>query len=249
MGSGNSASERCRYRWAVRIGLTLLAVLPTPSAAQTQPFDEFHTWTDLATIYNVSDRFRYDGDYGVRGGLTDRDWTLVYVRPSVRYQAARWVSLHGGVGLFYNFLPGEDLPELRPWVGVRLLGPRPGGFAVSNYVRLETRAFYLKSASQWDVGLRARWQFQVTSPRFSIGSSRDFDVLVSVEPFFDLQSTANDLFGDRFRFNLGVRKQVTTALRINLSYLFHKVRVKDAGGELDFDDHVVRLRFTYVFHS
>ena len=103
-------------------------VLSTPTASQTPQFEEFHTWTDIATSYNFSERFRYDGDYGLRGLLTDSNWTLLYLRPSVRYQVRPWLRLHGGAALFYNFFSGEDLPELRPWVGVRFLGPRPGGW-------------------------------------------------------------------------------------------------------------------------
>ncbi len=55
-------------------------------------------------------------------------------------------------------------------------------------------------------------------------------------------------FGDRFRINAGLGKQVNDSLRIDLNYLFHKIRVPEQGGSLDFDDHVVRLRFFYTFN-
>jgi hypothetical protein len=73
------------------------------ATAQIQEFEEFHAWTDLATIYNFSTFFRYDGDYGLRGVLTDNNWTLLYLRPSVRYSTNKWLLLHGGAALFYNF--------------------------------------------------------------------------------------------------------------------------------------------------
>ena len=106
-------------------GCACLCLLPilsallyaVPARAQDIKFQEFNTWADLATIKNYSDRFRYDGDYGIRGLLTSSDWTLVYLRPSVRYRMKPWLTLHGGAALFYNFFDGEDLPELRPWVG------------------------------------------------------------------------------------------------------------------------------------
>jgi hypothetical protein len=72
-----------------------------PARAQDIEFNSFHTWADIATIKNYSDRFRYDGDYGIRGLLTDRDWTLVYLRPSVRYRAKPWLTLHGCVVLLF----------------------------------------------------------------------------------------------------------------------------------------------------
>jgi hypothetical protein len=111
--------------------------VPTLAVSQEPRFEEFHTWTDLATIYKFDDRFRYDGDYGIRGLLTDENWTLIYLRPSVRYKDRPWLSLHGGAALFYNFFQNTDLPELRPWIGARLVGPRPAGWVVSNYFRLE----------------------------------------------------------------------------------------------------------------
>jgi hypothetical protein len=226
--------------------LIVSAMLGTvPARAQIPEFNSFHTWTDLATIKNFSEDFRYDGDYGVRGLLTDGDWTLVYLRPSVRYRLKPWMTLHGGAALFYNFFDGDDLPELRPWVGVRFPYRLSSGWVISNYFRVEYRAFYLKRESKWDASFRGRWQLQATSPRFEIGSAKDFYGLVSIEPFFDFSSGSDDTFGDRFRFNLGIGRHFNSQLRAELNYVFHKVRLPGEGGTLDFDDHVVRLRFFY----
>ncbi len=220
------------------------ALCIVPTWAQASQFKEFHTWTDVRTTKNFSERFRYDGDYGIRGLLTDRAWTLVYLRPSVRYGAKPWVTLHGGVGLIYNFFDGEDLPELRPWIGARFTSQFPSGWVVTNYPRLEYRAFYYKSERHWEGNFRGRWKLQVTSPRFEIGSAREFYGLAFVEPFFnsDLEG-----IGERFRINLGMGKQLNDRLRAELNYLFHKVRWPDEGGTLALDDHVLRLRFFYTF--
>ena len=155
----------------------------TPRTAVSQPFEfqEFHTWTDVSTIYKFSDQFRYDGDYGIRGLLTGDDWTLIYLRPSVRYQTDSWLRLHGGIALFYNFFKTiEDLPELRPWVGVRFVGPNPGGWVISNYFRLEYRAFYIRGDDKWDTVWRGRWQIQGTTPDFAIGPAERFYALASI---------------------------------------------------------------------
>lgn len=217
-----------------------------PVRAQDIQFDDFHTWTDVATIKNFNDKWRYDGDYGIRGLLTDSDWTLVYLRPSFRYRAQPWVTLHGGAALFYNFFDGEDLPELRPWAGARFLTRLPKGWALTNYFRLEYRAFYLKSQKSWDTAFRGRWQLQVVSPRFEIASRPGFYGLASVEPFFNFNSDTVGTFGDRYRINFGMGKKVSGNLRAELNYLFHQIRVPEEGNTLTIDDHVIRLRFFYT---
>jgi hypothetical protein len=235
--------------WRLLVGLLLTTTPARFAAAQSPVFTEFHTWTDVATIYNFSERWRYDGDYGLRGGLTDPNWTLLYLRPSVRYRHAQWLQLHGGAALFYNFFPGDDLPELRPWVGVRIVGPPLGdGWRLSNYFRMELRAFYLTGSKNWEIGLRGRWQVQVNTPRFRISSVEQLYALVSVEPFFDMSSNIDGTFGDRFRFNVGLGKAFGEDLRVDLNYLFHKIRVIANGSASDAEDHVVRLRFFYTIN-
>ncbi len=126
--------------------------------------------------------------------------------------------------------------------------PRPGGWAFNHYFRLELRAFYLKEDGAWDSVLRGRYQLMVKSPNFAIGNAAGFFGLASAEAFEDLTTEVNETRGDRFRFNIGIGKKVTQALRIELNYLFHTFRVSDKQGDFDFDDHVVRTRFFYSFH-
>ena len=227
----------------------IAATTPTPATAQNSRFEEFHTWTDLTTIYNFNDRFRYDGEIGIQGLLTDSYWTAVFVQPSVRYQSRPWWSLQGGATLVYNFFQDEeDLPEVRPWAGVQFLWPRPGGFAFSHRIRLELRAFYIKPDTSWTTSYRARYRLQVRSPNFSIGSADNFFALTFFEVFGDLKPFINGSFGDRFRLNIGVGKHLTEASQIQVNYFFHKVRLSPARGDLEVDDHVVRLRFFHSFN-
>ena len=240
-----------RAATSIALGIALFgaALAVAPSHAQEPRFTEFHDWTDLATIYNFSSTFRYDGDYGVRGLLTDSEWTLVYLRPSVRFKSKDLYALHGGAALFYNFFEStEDLPEVRPWVGIRFKGPQVSGWTLYNYFRLEGRAFYLKSSSEWDTVLRGRWQVQVTTPRYHIGSWNNFYSLAFVELFDDITTGVDGGLGDRFRFDLGTGNHVSENLRIELNYLFHTVRFGESFGDFEADDHVVRLRMFWTIH-
>jgi hypothetical protein len=214
--------------------------------AQLGEFKKFHTWTDVATIHFFTPNFRYDGDYGLRGVITDPDWTLLYLRPSARYSEWNWMSIHGGMALFYNFLRDlPDLPELRPWVGIRFVWPRIGGFAFSHYFRVEYRAFYYKEQKNWDSNYRGRYQFQIANSNFSIGDLKGLVAIASIELFEDMTTLIDKKFGDRYRFNFGFGKRVIPDLRIDINYVFHKINI---GGQLESDDHIIRTRFFYNFN-
>jgi hypothetical protein len=182
------------------LGIASIILISKPHRANAQiaEFEEFHTWTDVATIYFFDPNFRYDGDYGLRGVLTDPDWTLLYVRPSVRYSEWTWMQLHGEAVLFYNFFKdGYDLPEIRPWVGIRFIWPRLGGFIFGHYFRLEDRAFYFKSEQKWETSFRGRYQLQISNNNFSIGELKGFVALTSIELFEDMSTFIDGTFGDR----------------------------------------------------
>ena len=101
---------------------------------------------------------------------------------------------------------------------------------------------------EWDTVLRGRWQLQVLTPDFSIGSAERFYALASIEPFTDFGNPTAGRFAERIRTNIGLGKRVTPALRIDLNYLFHRVQVNDDIQDFDLDDHVLRLRFFYTFN-
>jgi len=228
---------------------TLIVMFCTPksTSAQIAEVRDFHSWVDVATIYFFDPDFRYDGDYGLRGVLTDPNWTLLYIRPSVRYTEWTLMQLHAGAALFYNFFTDEhDLPELRPWLGIRFIWPRLEGFVFSHYFRMEYRAFYFKSEEKWDTYFRGRYQLQFSNNNFSIGELRGFVALVSIELFEDMSSLVDGIFGDRYRFNIGFGKRIIQNLRIDLNYVFHKLNLGSGG--LEADDHIIRTRIFYNFN-
>ena len=55
---------RLRLLFLMLFGISM--VMPRITTAQDSGFIDFHTWSDLTTIYNFSESFRYDGDYGIR---------------------------------------------------------------------------------------------------------------------------------------------------------------------------------------
>ncbi|MGD9287765.1 MAG: DUF2490 domain-containing protein [Desulfobacterales bacterium] len=120
------------------LSITLLIGISTlsPSMVFFAHGADFQTWSDIATIYKFSDRWRYDGDQGIRGVLSDSDFTLLYFRLSVRYRANSWFTIHGGIRFFRNYIDDDDdIFKIGPWQGLRFGWPM-SRHAFSHYLRM-----------------------------------------------------------------------------------------------------------------
>ena len=114
--------NRPRYRFWINI--TIIVFISIIALAKSGESSDFYTWSDIATIYKFSDNWRYDGDQGIRGLLSQSDFTLLYFRPSVRYRAKSWFTVHGGIRFFKTFFDdGDDTFEIGPWQGLRFVWP------------------------------------------------------------------------------------------------------------------------------
>ena len=214
---------------------------------------DFQTWSDIATIYKFSDNWRYDGDQGVRGLLSQNDFTLLYFRPSVRYRAKSWFTVHGGIRFFKTFSDDEDNTfEVGPWQGLRFIWPVIGNYAISHYFRLEERMIWqTEGDSDFDFNLRGRYQLGVRSPNYDILFKNGIYLTGSVELFWNLEDSFTDKFVNRIRYDLGVGTQVSDAWRVQLHYVLQDGRAIEDDKFRDLfssEEHILRLRLFYIFN-
>jgi hypothetical protein len=223
---------------AALLALVLAAAFATAPPARAS---DVQLWTDLTTLYRFDGRWRYDGDLGLRGDLSNDTWTVAYIRPSVRYQVRPWLRLHGGFGLFYAWLaPRSDLFELRPWLGVNVTWPRLGDFTISHYVRLEQRNVGAVGGGEWANDLRGRYRLQVTSPETRFLHRTYF--LASAEYFTDVEGAFADVIAIQNRFLLGAGDRLSDRWRVELHYIRQNSQLARTA-TFDVQEHVVRLRF------
>ena len=231
--------------------LTKMLIFPSVLVKPAHGAD-FQTWSDIATIYTFSDRWRYDGDQGVRGVLSDSDFTLVYFRPSVRYRVKSWFTVHGGIRFFKTFFDdGDNTFELGPWQGLRFVWPKIGSYAISHYLRLEQRMIWQTEGERdYDFTLRTRYQLGVRSPNYNILFKNGIYLTGSAELFWNSEDDFLNNTVNRIRFDLGAGTKVSDALRVELHYLLQD------GSEIDSDlfkdpfsseEHILRLRLFYTF--
>ena len=235
----------------VAVALLLACGLTSPERLSAQYTESayFETWADIATIYNVDERFRYDGDYGVRAFLSTPDFSQIYLRPSVRYEVASWLRLHGGLAWFHTFFPDDDdADEVRPWIGARIVGPSPGGWTIQNYLRLELRVFEFGGDVGGDSAWRGRWQLQARSPDFRIGSAERFYGVFFSEIFHTFDSEVQGFAAERLRLNAGLGRTFSHSWRAELNGMFQHGRVEDGLTGFGLDEGILRLRMFYTFN-
>ena len=234
------------------INITLLAIISIPALVQFGHGADFQTWSDIATIYKFSDRWRYDGDQGVRGVLSDSDFTLLYFRPSVRYRAKPWFTVHGGVRFFRTFFDdGDDTFEIGPWQGLRFVWPMIGSYAISHYLRLEERMVWQTEGERdSDFTVRGRYQLGVRSPNYDILVKNGIYLTGSVELFWNLENNISDNVVNRIRYDVGAGTKVSDAWRVELHYVLQDGReIEDLFQDLfSSEEHILRLRLFYSFN-
>ena len=228
------------------ISITVLIIISNPAMANFGHGADFQTWSDITTIYRFADRWRYDGDQGIRWGkLSDSDFTLLYIRPSVRYRVKPWFTVHGGIRFFQTFVDDEeDTFEIGPWQGLRFEWPKIGGYPITHYLRLEERMIWqTEGDNNSDFTVRSRYQLGSRSPNFDILFKNGIYLSGSIEPFADLE---RPLFINRIRYDIGLGTTFSDTWRVQLRYLLQQGR-DSASDTFSTDEHILRLRFFYTF--
>ena len=234
------------------ITFILIILISIPFLVKNGESADFQTWSDIATIYKFADRWRYDGDQGVRGVLSDSDFTLLYFRPSVRYRVKPWFTVHGGIRFFKTFIDdGDDTFEIGPWQGLRFVWPMIGSYAISHYLRLEERMVWQTEGERdFDFNLRGRYQLGVRSPNYDILFKNGMYLTGSMELFLNLENQIFDNFVNRIRYDVGAGTKVSDAWRVELHYVLQDGRaVEDLFQDIfSSEEHILRLRLFYTFN-
>jgi len=130
---------------------------------------EFQTWMDFRTIYDINEKFTYDGNYGIRGLLSSEDWRRYYINPSIIYYHKVNLRYRGGLRIiFTEEYSTVNSFELRPWQGFSLNWPQTSYLTINNYLRMEERITFYSNEYSTDFALRFRYRIQVKTPTISL---------------------------------------------------------------------------------
>jgi hypothetical protein len=224
------------------LSLVLLAI-PLDCGAQDTDSNLAEVWFDLTKYFPVNNALSLGGDTGIRGLISEEDFTAIYIRPSLEYRYSEKLSLHGGVGLFHAFQDGlSDVNEIRPWGGIKLRWPAFRSIYLENYFRAEGRFLRPQEIDQFLSVLRLRHCFGTVLPLGEMKpQGKGFYAPVSFEVFFRGAGDIPARFINQTRFTVGIGYRLISGWRLQTSYNWIQLR-SVARSEFETTAHMIRIQ-------
>ena len=221
-------------------------LLGTNAYAQSSP--SLVTWSDFNYTYGFNTSWGAGGDAGVRGLISDPDWTSLYIRPIFIYRNTDQLNFGFSVAAFQNFNNSSpDLFEFRPAQQVNLVWPEFEKWSLKSRVRFEERYLVTERAEgqvnndpRWE--FRGRYELKFKTEPFDIGNLvKDSYILASGEYFFPLGEEVNQLFADQSRLLIGWGHKIGIRWSYELHFFWLKTK-NTYQDNLETDQYVLRLR-------
>jgi len=207
------------------------------------------SWIDFRTFYTIDEKWTYNGDYGLRGFISNEDWRRAYINPAFVYDASVNVDLRGGMRvIFTREMGATNTLEIRPWQGVRVLWPRTNFIIFSQYIRLEERFTWGTEDGSFDYVTRARYRIMAKTPNLRlVAINQTFYFLTSLEIFGNIGEAIEETFVDRTRLTFGMGYFITQSWRVELHYILQGSNLGVVDGT-DIDVRIIRLRLRYYIN-
>jgi hypothetical protein len=220
-------------------------LLGTNAYAQSSP--SLVTWSDFNYTYGFNTTWGTGGDAGVRGLISDPDWTSLYIRPVFIYRNTDQLNFGFSVAAFQNFNNSSpDLFEFRPAQQVNLVWPEFEKWSLKSRLRFEERYLVTEQAEgqvnndpRWE--FRGRYELKFKTEPFDIAFVKNTYLLASGEYFIPLSQEAEQLFADQNRLLVGYGQRIGQVWSYELQFFWQRTR-NTSVADLTTDQYVLRLR-------
>ena len=222
----------------------LILAIPILSHAQIKGTQ---LWLNYTLNVKTDSDFSYGGDVGLRGVITDRDWTQFLIRPAATYKINKTFSVAGAVAVFQTFnREGYNLAEFRTHQDFNARWPRLTTFSIYYRVRIEQRWFFYQNFPN-DFDVRGRLLVGAQSKDFTwLGEKIPIYFHVIYEGFKTLTNeSAVEFFVNQTRLHFAFGQRISDKFRYELHYIWQSSRQYSEDG-LQTSQNVFRIR---VFHT
>lgn len=157
-------------------------------------------WIDFYPHYYVNEKLEYYGDTGYRTIVSERNWSRLYARPSLKYHFSKNWEFHSGLGLFYIYnVFSIDNFEITPWQGAQLNWPNWSKLSFKHLIKLEERFNY--ETKNWTLDFELRFRYKL-SGKINVG--KKWFVPFYGEVFLPLSNEIEEIYKNKERVGLGI---------------------------------------------
>ncbi len=230
------------FRRILVIGFITSLFLSNAAEAQEDDTD-FQSWTDFTTFIFVSNRSAVGGDFGIRGLLSSKGWTQLYIRPTFRFQYNS-LDLAGGVGLFQTYNKDfSNITEIRLFQQATLHWPTTHLLKFSHRIRFEQRFFNYTDPNEGepehDFSSRFRYQMMLRSKDLNIFNQKIY-FKAAVE-IFQKNNSGNETFVNSSRLIATMGHRLKGKFWYELHFISQRSRKLEEDG-LKTSEYILRLR-------
>ena len=207
---------------------------------------DFQTWMDFRTIYDINEKFTYDGDYGIQGVLSNEDWRKYFINPSIIYYHKINLRYRGGFAIvFTEEYSTVNTFEIRPWQGISLNWPQTSYFNINNYFRLEERFTFYSNDQDPKFVFRLRYRIQAKTPTIRIiAIDQRVYFLANFEIFANIGEAVAEKYVNRRRLSFGMGFYFSNSWWIELIYTRQGSQRNTEDGFSSIE-HILRFRLRY----
>ena len=226
--------------------ICLFAFVPRQGWAQ-ETDSEFQLWINysLNIPAPVHKKWTLGGDAGIRGLLSNSDWTQILIRPTLKYKLNPIFSFAAGVATFMAWDPTiSNTFEFRLFQDANMKWPNFGPVFMIHRVRFEQRFFfYQSSALPNDSYIRPRYLVGLETTNFKLfGSKPEWYIQSLVEFFGALGDASVETFVNNQRIHFALGNRISDLLRCELHYIWQRSwEIEEDGFQVSHN--ILRFRF------
>lgn len=203
-------------------------------------------WLDYNLNVQVTPKFSYGVDAGIRGLISNEDWNQVLIRPGVKYRFSEDVGIGGSLAYFHTFnKESEDVYEFRLTTDLNIEGPDLLYVILFYRLRLENRTFFydsLPNENNW----RGRLLIGVETWNFKGFNEKRFFYFRSMWEGFKTigEESAYENLINQMRIYVAYGHKISKGFRYELQYIWQKSKEYSDDGD-ENSQGIIRLR---AFH-
>lgn len=205
-------------------------------------------WADYALNVNTNSKISFGGDVGLRGDLSNYEWSQFLLRPTLNYTFNKTFSGAFAIALFHTnnkFVP--NVTEFRIHQEININWFERKWISIFGRLRIEERFFWYQEESlPNEFRVRGRLLMGIQSPDITwFGTRRPIYFQSTYEGFLTFGSDDTDLFINQGRFRLAFGHRIAPNWHYEIHYIRQSSRLTQETG-LKLAQNLFRLR---VFHT